>query len=99
MTAGGAAALPIPALLPLPVQETEAEAVLARRGRPSFFSNLNKMSTDLLASQLNLVLVWSISRGIHDIESVSTALIDSKGLDLCACDCQACLLEDVSQGC
>ena len=61
MTAGGAAAFPIPILVPLSVQKAEAEAMLARGCRACLFTCLNKVPSNLLARHLNLVLVWRIT--------------------------------------
>lgn len=99
MTAGGAAAFAIPILLPLPVQKAEAEAMLPRGCGPCLFADLDKVATNLLAGQLNLLPVWRITRGVHDIEGVPTALVHSEGLDLGTRDGQVCLLEDASQCC
>lgn len=60
MTAGGAAAFPIPVLVPLPIEKAEAEAMLARRCRPCLFADLNEVPTNLLARLLNLVPVRCI---------------------------------------
>ena len=61
MTAGGAATFSIPVLVPLPVQEAEAEAMLARGCRPCLLANLDKVPTNLLARLLNLISVRCIA--------------------------------------
>ena len=99
MTAGWAAAFPIPVLVPLSVKKAEAEAMLAGGCRACLLTNLHKVAANLLACLLNLVSVWSIACGVHDVEGVSAALVHGKGLDLGTRDSQACLLEDASQRC
>ena len=99
MTAGRAAAFPIPVLVPLSIQKAEAEAMLARGCRACLLTHLHKVPTDLLASLLNLVFVRCLACGVHDVEGVSTAVVHGKSLDLSTSDSQACLLEDAGQRC